>query len=271
MTLSTYANHSSAWFNELVDTVERGNTRKPRGFPTRERQWVQFEVANPLTFPLHVGGREFADVIGVLEGLSLVGQFSVPEAFTDRIKKFREFTDAGIFHGSYGARVHGRLGDLTELLQTDRDTRQAVLTIYDSRSDLGAQKRDIPCTIALQFLLRGDELEVRTTMRSNDLWLGTPYDLAQFSILQASVAQAIGAQPGLYAHSVGSLHVYERDLDKYQRLTGPGYQANWAMPFPLWAGEGIADIGSRARRLLLDPHFSPETSFEQWAHELLHR
>lgn len=266
----TYANHSQAWFTELVDTVERGDTRKPRGFPTRERQWVQFEVADPLTFPLHVDGREFADVIGVLEGLSLVGQFSVPEAFTDRVKKFREFTDAGVFHGSYGARIHGRLGDLVDTLARDRDTRQAVLTIYDSRSDLGVSKRDIPCTLNVQFLLRGDDLEARTTMRSNDLWLGTPYDLAQFSILQATVAQALGARPGLYAHSVGSFHVYERDLEKYSRLIGPGNRAGWGMPFPLWAGDAIADIGQRARRLCLDPSFKPDTAFEQWAHELLH-
>lgn len=261
--MKTYADFSDAWFLELSETRSRGEESRPRGLATRERRWVEFAVEDSMTFPVAAEGRRFANVIGILEGLSLVGQVSVPETFTDRIAKFREFTDAGIFHGAYGQRVNGRLGDLVELLKRDPDSRQAVLTIYDSRSDLGAAKRDIPCTVALQFLRNGDRLEMRVTMRSNDMWLGTPYDFAQFAILQASVAQAVGLRPGRYVHSVGSLHIYERDLDAIVKIQRP---IGNDMGFPLWGCEpDIGEISSRARRLLLGPEaFEAATEFESW-------
>jgi len=224
-----------------------------------------------MSFHLDVDGRDFRDVIGILEGLSLVGQVNVPEMFTDRIKKFSEFTDAGVFHGAYGARVHGRLGDLVSLLERDPDTRQAVLTIYDSRSDLGVTKRDVPCTVALQFMLGPNGLDMKVMMRSNDAWLGMPYDLVQFSILQGAVAQALGVNPNIYVHSVGSLHIYDRDLSKINDLGNADYTNT--VPFPLFGGEGsIADIGMRARRMLVGGNrrfFSAETEFERWAVELL--
>ena len=264
-----YDTFSEAWVAELEGIRRFGEEVSPRGQTTTERRWEQFAVSDPRSFPVVAEGRTFANVIGVLEGLSLVGQFSVPELFTSRVKKFAEFTDAGVFHGSYGARVHGRLGDLVELLERDPDTRQAALSIFDSRSDLGVAKRDIPCTFVLHFLVRDAKLEMRAVMRSNDIWLGTPYDLTQFAILQCSVAQALGLEPGTYVHSASSLHLYERDRAKALLVGAPDTEPG--ITGDLWGGEGsIADISSRARRLCLDPAgFVAETEFEAFCKAVL--
>lgn len=271
--MTTYRNFSDAWFATLFRAIQHGDQVSPRGMKTRELRWDQLTVDDPMTFPVRVDGRNFADVIGVLEATSLVGQFSIPELFTDRIAKFKEFTDAGVFHGSYGARIHGRLSDLVSTLANDMDSRQAVLTIFDARSDLGAEKRDIPCTLSVQFLVRDDRLDARVTMRSNDLWLGTPYDFQQFAILQASVAQALDLKPGRYVHSAGSLHFYERDLEKALKVEDaePGRPMN----FPLWkipesdeALERLEAISKRARDIALH-RVDPSTEFEEWATDLL--
>jgi thymidylate synthase len=284
MTMTTYPTFSEAWFREINETRARGELSYPRGFTTRERKWVQFAVDDSLSFPVAAEGRRFADVIGVLEGLSLVGQVSIPETFTGRIKKFADFTDHGIFHGAYAARAHGMLGDLVDLFERDRDTRQGVISVFDSSRDLNRQKRDIPCTLSLHFMRRAgiipgvdiDDLEVQVSMRSNDMWLGTPYDFTQFAILQASLAQALHMLPGRYVHVAGSLHLYERDLAALQNVSGsaePGGRLPGAMSFPLWSGENtIADISSRARGLLLAPEAYPDkTEFEAWAKGLLTR
>ncbi len=272
--MTEFYSFSEAWVTRLMHTAYMGEQSSPRGLQTRELRWDQIEVRDPLTFPLQVNGREFRDVIGVLEATSLVGQFSVPELFTSRIKKFGEFMDAGIFHGSYGSRVYGRLGDLVDLLARDPDTRQAVLTLYDSRSDLGAAKKDIPCTIAIHFLRRDGKLEMKVMMRSNDLWLGMPYDFVQFAILQASVAQALGIEVGTYVHSTGSLHLYDRDAKK---AAGIVFRGGPSMPFPLWYNVDptaspmgrMGDISSRARMLALGHIVTPSTEFEVWADGLL--
>jgi hypothetical protein len=144
-----------------------------------------------------------------------------------------------------------------------------VISVFDSSRDLDRQKKDIPCTIALHFMVRGGRLELNVTMRSNDVWLGTPYDFTQFAILQASVAQALGLEVGRYVHSAGSLHLYGRDDARASVIDYPDDERR--TDFPLWAQvDSIGGISSRARRLLLNPHgFRGETQFEKWAAELL--
>jgi thymidylate synthase len=276
VSLHTGYSHSEVWLR-LLEEVQQGQVVSPRGMKTFELPWTQIEVANPMTFPMEVVGRKFKDVIGVLEGLSLVGEFNVPELFTDRVSKFAQFMDEGILWGAYGQRAHGALGGVVHVLNRDPDSRQAVITFFNHDRDLDRDKQDIPCTISAQFLLRerknGPDLEDREwyldlgiSMRSNDLWLGTPYDFIQFSILQATVAQALGARVGRYVHRVGSLHLYERDVEKTEGLE---FLGGPEMPFPLWGAAGISHIQSRARMLALGA-LTPVTPFESWAYGLIH-
>lgn len=268
-----YRTFSEAWVTEVRKTLVLSPSASPRGMATKERTFVQFEVLYPMSFPVRAEGRIFRDTVGYLEGLSNIAQVNVPIAFTDRVRNFNQFTDDGVFWGAYGARLHGQIGDLVKKLQSDPDTRQAVMTIFNGGKDLSAAKRDIPCTVMMQFLLRDGELGMRVTMRSNDLWLGTPYDFTQFAILQATIAQALGVQPGVYVHSVGSLHLYERDWEKAADIDFP--KDSGSMPFPLWNAWGDSDlkmIVERAQRLLLAPHTIGDkmTTFEMGVYEDLH-
>jgi thymidylate synthase len=49
---------------------------------------------------------------------------------------------------------------------------------------------------------------MHTTMRSNDVWLGLPYDLFTATILQELMAGWLGVELGTYHHHVDSLHLY---------------------------------------------------------------
>jgi thymidylate synthase len=251
---------SEAWVRQLQDCLQGGERYSPRDMPVLERRWQQFSVLEPLTFPIRAEGRTFRDVIGYLEGLSMIAQTNLPSTFTDRVHNFQQFTDDGIFYGAYGSRLHGQLGDLVRRLQADMDSRQAVMTIFDGGRDLAAAKKDIPCTINFQFMVRDNRLEMRTTMRSNDLWLGTPYDLTQFAMLQCTVAQVLGVRPGRYYHSVGSLHLYERDFAKAEKIDFP---KDWeTQAFPLWGASRLEDIVTRASHILVGDNVPNPTDFE---------
>lgn len=129
--------------------------------------------------------------------------------------------------GAYGRRIfslplpQGRspMGCVLNELNKSYNSRQAVLPIFQP-ADLWAlsfrpnKPRDIPCTLSLQFLMRDGFLHMITTMRSNDLWLGLPYDIFAFTCLQNIVAGEMGVKPGDYIHNVGSLHLYEKDRSK---------------------------------------------------------
>ena len=102
------------------------------------------------------------------------------------------------------------------ILQKDKYSRQAVIHIKEPRNLIENPTKDLNCTIALQFLIRDEQLDLVVTMRSNDIWLGLPYDLFNFTCMQIQMAMELGVKIGTYYHNVGSLHLYERDVNKLE-------------------------------------------------------
>lgn len=263
--MTNYMTPSDAVFGCLQKLAHDGDEISPRGQTTFELLNQQFTINAPWYLPIELGGRTLNNAIGALEALQLVGQIMAPEAIIDRVGVFKRFTDGGVFHGGYGARVAGRLDDLAQLLERDPATRQGVLTIFDSGTDLNRDKRDIPCTIALQFFVRDERLHMRTCMRSNDVWLGLPYDLVQFITLQSAVAGHLMLRMGTYTHSVGSMHVYEEHLAAAREVTEvyAGETGDVSAP-RLFDSRPLAETSSRARRILFGDFPDMMDGHERW-------
>ena len=104
-----------------------------------------------------------------------------------------------------------------ELLKKDPNSRRAVININEANPNV-IETKDEPCTIAIQFLLRGTYLDVTSMMRSNDIWFGFPYDIVFFTALRHYVAKRLNASPGLTTHFVTSLHLYEKDFGKASQI-----------------------------------------------------
>lgn len=97
---------------------------------------------------------------------------------------------------------------MKELFMKDIYTRQAVLHIKTADNK---PSNDVNCTVCIQFLARGGKLHATTYMRSNDIWMGFPYDVFSFTALQIKMAMELGLGIGTYTHIAGSLHLYERN------------------------------------------------------------
>lgn len=140
------------------------------------------------------------------------------------------------YHGAYGHRLRENLGidqiDRTyEALRHNPDTRQAVLQIWDGRKDLPTSEgapnsEDIPCNICSFLKVRDGKLEWVQLMRSNDLVLGLPHNVVQFTSLQEIMAGWLGLEVGTYHHFSDSLHVYERTFEDLARSTEVHVPAN---------------------------------------------
>lgn len=138
------------------------------------------------------------------------------------IQKFSGFwgriSDDGITSNSaYGHILFKRHGfdqveKIIELLKTDKNSRRAVLNLNVPNPNVIETKDEI-CTIALQMYIRDNKLYCTGIMRSNDIWLGTPYDVAFFTELQKYIAHRVGVEYGTYTHFVVSIHAYERNFD----------------------------------------------------------
>lgn len=194
-----------AMLNYVIEVGERAS---PRGFETRELRGASLRLTDPAYNLVTVRSLNIrfavAEFLWILTGqtrLDLIGKFN------GEISRFSD--DGHHLSGAYGPPVADQLPWVIRQLEEQEDTRQALLTIWRPRP---GQSKDVPCTISMQFMLRDDALEMVVFMRSNDLWLGFPYDLFVFTMIQRYVAHALGVPAGPYHHHVGSLHLYERDL-----------------------------------------------------------
>jgi len=129
------------------------------------------------------------------------------------------------YHGAYGYRIKKQFGlDQLEAaylaLSANPNTRQVVIEIWDPRIDLPNSKgepaaADIPCNICSMPKIRNNKLEWFQVMRSNDVFLGMPYNIIQFTTLQEILAGWLDLELGAYYQISDSLHVYTHDLNQY--------------------------------------------------------
>ena len=138
---------------------------------------------------------------------------------------------------------------LTQLLENP-ETKNAVIMLRDD-SDLDPEhQKDRCCTLCLCFNIRDGKLNCRTIMRSQDLWLGLPYDVFCFTRLMqimlynynSSCEDGKEVQLGTYTHQVLNLHLYEKawlTLKDYEPIAlnpEQGYQ------FPEYTAKSESDM-----------------------------
>ena len=134
-------------------------------------------------------------------------------------KKWVDISDDGETNNSaYGYKIHHFYGFdqweyIKNLLTKDPASRQAVIHI---KNPYCAPTKDVPCTVYLQFFIRDGQLHLAVHMRSNDIWMGVPYDMFSFTFMQMKMAMELGVGIGSYSHYAGSLHMYKRDWEVAQ-------------------------------------------------------
>lgn len=230
-----------AWLGVLKALLTCGQETRPRGQATLElpQVTVTTQLAHPvLTIPeRHLNYRFMAgEAHWILNGDDRVSTI-VP--FNSKIAAFSD--DGRTFFGAYGPRYVHQLPGVVQKLMDDPATRQAGLTLW--RPNPPATK-DVPCTVAIFFQIRNDELNVHVFMRSSDAWLGLPYDVFNFSMMGYQVAGLVnqrragdargrqgligsalpvaydGVQPGALFLTMASSHLYEPHFAAASEIVG---------------------------------------------------
>src|SRR5262249_31300879 len=131
--------------------------------------------------------------------------------------KLKQFANDGLLKGAYGPRIRKWNGHIDQLakardvLMKDHTSRRAIIQIYDP-SSVQEGDLDIPCTITHHFLIRRNRLNLFTTMRGQDVWLGLPYDVFYNTLLQELMADWLGVELGSYYYRADSFHIYSQDI-----------------------------------------------------------
>ena len=140
---------------------------------------------------------------------------------------WEKYSDDGMHvNSNYGERIFGKhpLLDIDQWqwvkdkIIADPDTRQAVINI-NSYFDKYQETKDFPCTMCMQFMQRDNKLDMIVYMRSNDIYYGFRNDIYCFAEMQKRMARELCIDSGIYTHIAGSMHLYEKDWPKVERLT----------------------------------------------------
>lgn len=213
-----HLNLTHVWLSNLRHLMQFGEMAAPRGMMTRETLQKTFviDMRQPvLTVPSRKLSYRFmaAEAYWILSGddkVNTIAPFN---------KNISQFSDNGeTFYGAYGPKIRDQLPYVVGKLTEDRDTRQAGLTIW--RESPGKTK-DVPCTVAIFFSIRGNLLNAHVYMRSSDIWLGLPYDAFNFSMLAHLICAHVNmnysqdflkmVQPGALYLTAASSHIYEKN------------------------------------------------------------
>lgn len=77
-----------------------------------------------------------------------------------------------------------------------------------------------PCHTLFQFYVQDGELSCQLYQRSADVPLGSPFNIASYSLLTCMFAQILGLTPGDFVYTLGDAHIYLNQIDAIkQQLT----------------------------------------------------
>ncbi len=118
---------------------------------------------------------------------------------------------------AYGFRWRYHFGvDQLELalnkLKRDPSNRHAVIMMWDPATDLTKIQKNVPCPFAFTLNITNGRLNLHLIIRSNDMVLGFPTDVAGFALLTHILAQELNVRPGQLTVSISNAHIYENQM-----------------------------------------------------------
>ena len=202
-------------YKQVLTAVLMGSESAPRNMPIKEM--LCYTSVVDMTFPAVTCAERkispkflYAEAAWILSGDNKV---STIEKYNRNISPY---SDDGIrYYGAYGPKVMEQMSYVVQKLIQDPDSRQAVISIWRENPP---QTKDVPCTLTLQFIIRGGFLHCVATMRSSDAWLGWVYDVFNFSMIARAIVIEMKQRDPSTSHirvgrlflTAGSQHLYEK-------------------------------------------------------------
>ena len=240
---------TKAWIKLLEDILETGYRVSPRKMQCQE-------------IVCHTSSIQMKLPIVMCPDRDIGYKFMAAEAWwiltgQNRVKTIKEygdiaqFSDDGIhFDGAYGPKVVDQLRYVSDVLYSDKSSRQSVMSIWRPNP---RDSKDIPCTLTLQWLMRDSQLDCVANMRSSDAWLGWPYDVFNFSMISGYILLLLREQREYPSHSLGTLyinvgsqHLYEKNREEAEIIVK---QDHWNEVSPLFSPLGYTHPDDLIARL----------------------
>lgn len=105
-----------------------------------------------------------------------------------------------------------QIENLVEMIKTSPDSRRLIVSAWNPADvpDMALP----PCHTLWQVKILGGKLHLQLYQRSADMFLGVPFNIASYALLQVMLAHVTGYEPGDFVHTIGDAHVYSNHMDQ---------------------------------------------------------
>lgn len=198
----------------------------PRGMKINEIMYASLTVENPrITLFENIARNLPKKYLANELALYLIGSDDADE-FTKASKFWSQLkTEDNKINSAYGNLIFNEIDEnnttqfdwAKNSIIKDKDTRQAVMHFNRPRHQYESNK-DFVCTMYANFHIRNNKLNLKVSMRSNDVFFGLTFDVPFFCALQCIMYDALlkyypDLELGQYTHQADSLHIYEKDYE----------------------------------------------------------
>ena len=108
--------------------------------------------------------------------------------------------------GSGGADAIDQIERVVREIRRNPNSRRLLVSAWNV-ADLPRMAL-APCHFAFQFWVGGGRLSCHVYQRSADVFIGLPWNIAQYALLTLMVAQVCELRPGELVHTLGDAHLY---------------------------------------------------------------
>lgn len=133
-----------------------------------------------------------------------------------------EYGELGSVYGEQWRSWKGDNGEIYDQIQyiideikRNPDSRRLVVNAWNP-AELDNQALP-PCHYTFQFYVVDNELSCKFTMRSNDYFLGLPFNIASYALLTYLIAHECNLNVGELIYSGGDIHIYSNHFDQVNK------------------------------------------------------
>lgn len=116
---------------------------------------------------------------------------------------------------NYGPEQVDQLVELIAGLYFNPEGRRHILNAWNPSDIKKGNMALPPCHVMTQWYINDDsELDCQLYVRSNDVFLGMPFNISSYAIMMEVVAEVLGITAGKLHYIIGDAHLYQNHIEQ---------------------------------------------------------
>lgn len=111
-----------------------------------------------------------------------------------------------------------QISQVVHQIRNNPDSRRMIVSAWNV-GDLPSMAL-APCHCLFQFYVAEGRLSCQLYQRSADVFLGVPFNIASYALLNMMIAQVCDLQPGDFVHTFGDVHLYTNHVEQAREQLG---------------------------------------------------